>query len=292
MAPPFQNHSLSTEWKKFNITEDTETRECWHRSKGKTELYPVFWTELSLHMKQWENTSSKGTEQSQKEHWNIYWTLRLKSNLQELGAHGCVLSSPSPDPWHRRHLPSPWYSCYKIYVCIWFPDNICHSHCLQGLSCPFVFPKCFFYQNYQKSLHSVIDLCHAAVLVTFMHWRDLFFFWQHYTAPYFLPQNSHLIHLKWLMCDQQFTSRSKRCNIWSFARGMSTASQRSIMFCSPQSCHTSTPCTSSDNLVPKQLQVSSFWGVKSWKHLKQISRDCSPLNLWIFLYSVKKKKKD
>lgn len=39
------------------------------------------------------------------------------------------------------------------------------------------------------------------------------------------------------------------------------------------------PQHANDNPVPKQLQVSSFLGVKPWKHLEQISRDCGPLNL-------------
>lgn len=93
------------------------------------------------------------------------------------------------------------------------------------------------------------------------------------------------------MCDQQFTRMSKRCNIWSFASSLSTVTQRSIMFCSFQSCHVSTPHPPDDNPVPKQLQASSFWGVKPQIHLKQISRDCSPLNLWIFLCWEEKTKK-
>lgn len=223
---------------------------------------------------------------------NIYWTLRLKSNLQELGAHGCVSSSPSPDSWHRRHLPSPWDSCYKICISIF-----CFQIAFSILSVCQAYRVHLSFQNAFLSKPSKItSYCNWSLLCWcisyFLGWCDFFFFFSGSITlhHFFLPLNSQLIHLKWLMCDQQFTSRSKRCSIWSFERGMSTASQRSIMFCSSQSCHMSIPYTSNDNLVPKQLPVSSFWGVKPWKHLKQISRDCSPLNLWIFLYSVWKKR--
>lgn len=35
--------------------------------------------------------------------------------------------------------------------------------------------KMFFYPKHLKSLYTLIDLCYAVLLVTFMHWCDLFF---------------------------------------------------------------------------------------------------------------------
>lgn len=148
------------------------------------------------------------------------------------------------------HLPDTasikFMSVFSVFGCH-FPSSV-----FAKLILFICLSKMFFYQNHQKSLHTVIDLCYAAVLATFMCWCDLVFSGS-ITLYHFLPQNYQLIHLKWLMCDQQFTSRSKRCNIWSFVSGMSTVSQTSIMFHSPQSCHMSTPYPSNDNLVPKKL---------------------------------------
>ena len=51
-----QNHSPSTERKKWNNTEDTKTRESVYCFKLKTELDLVFWIELSL---DWALTAHK-----------------------------------------------------------------------------------------------------------------------------------------------------------------------------------------------------------------------------------------
>lgn len=151
------------------------------------------------------------------------------------------------------------------------------------------YPVHFFFQNVLLSKTSKItlylhsSLCYAVLLVTFMHCYDALFF-LHYLFPAKLSVNLSQGNHVW----PQFTSMSKRGNIWSFANGMSTATQKSIMFCSFQSCHVSAPHPSNDNSIPKQFRVSSFWGVKPQIYLKQISRDCSPLSLWIFLCSGKK----
>lgn len=109
---------------------------------------------------------------------------RFKSTLQELGAHGwCLLHHQIHGLEGIFHLPdtvaikfmsafsvSRWHFPFPVFA------RLILSICLS---------KVFFYQNHQKSLHTVIDLCCAAVFVTFMCWCDFFFFWQHYTAPFF-----------------------------------------------------------------------------------------------------------
>lgn len=99
---------------------------------------------------------------------------RLKSNLQELGAHGwCLLHHQIHGLEGIFHLPdtiakkfmsafsvSRWHFPFPVFA------RLILSICLS---------KVLFYQNHQKSLHTVIDLCCAAVFVTFMHWCDFFF---------------------------------------------------------------------------------------------------------------------
>lgn len=55
--------------------------------------------------------------------------------------------------------------------------------------------KMLFYPKHLKSLYTLIDLCYAVLLVTFMHWYDLFFLAALHCTIY-LTQNSQLIHLK------------------------------------------------------------------------------------------------
>jgi len=167
-----------------------------------------------------------------------------------------MLSSPSsPDSCLSRYLPSPLYSCCMFYFQIAFSIlSVCQVY-LVHLSFQNVFPS-----QTSKITLLLIDHCYAILLVTSVHWCDLFFLAALHCTIY-LPQNSLLIYLKRIMCDQKVTSMSKRCNIWFFASDMPTVTQRSVIFCSFQSCHVSTSQHPSDNPVPKQFQVSSLWGV-------------------------------
>lgn len=106
---------------------------------------------------------------------NIYWTLRLKSNLQELGAHGCVSSSPSPDSWHRRHLPSPWDSCYKICISIF-----CFQIAFSILSvCQAYLVHLSFQNAFLSKPSKITSYCNWSLLCWcisyFLGWCDFFF---------------------------------------------------------------------------------------------------------------------
>lgn len=90
-------------------------------------------------------------------------TGNLKSNLQEPGARECVLSSPSPGSWLRRHFPSPLYSCYKIYVCIF-----CFQMAFSILSVCQAYPVHLCFQNVFLSKPSKItSYCNWSLLCCF-----------------------------------------------------------------------------------------------------------------------------
>lgn len=138
-----------------------------------------------------------------------------KSNLQEI-EHECMLFSPSsPDSCLRRHLSSPLYSCYKIYVC-----TFCFQMVFSILNVSQIYLVYLSFQNVFLSKTSKITL--------YFNWSLLCWFTSYFYAlvdsfflsalhcTIYLLQNSQLIHLKWIVWDQKFTSMSKRCNIWKW----------------------------------------------------------------------------
>lgn len=277
----FPNLSPGTGRKKWKNTADTETTERVYYFKVKTGLDRVFWIELSLHLKQWENTSCKQGSRNIKMTNRNLWTRATCKRHWHMGTCCLLLHYQTHALEDVCH---PLYTVAKKFMSVFFVSGWHFPFSVFArLTLSICSSKMFFYPKTSKiTLYFHSSLCYAVLLVTFMHWYE--FFSLHYLFPAKLSVNLSQRNNVW----PQFTSMSKRGNIWSFANGMSTATQRSIMFCSFQSCHVSTPHPSNDNSVPRQLKVSSFWGVKPQIHLKQISRDCSPLSLWTFLCSGKK----
>lgn len=186
-------------------------------------------------------------------------TSMYKSNLQEIGAHGCMLSSPSPPgSCLRRHLPSLLYSCYKIYACIF-----CFHMAFSILSVCQPYLVHLSFQNVFLSKTSKITLYFnwslLCCFISYFYALVWFIFSGSITLHYLFAAKLELIHLKWIMCDQNFTSMIKRCNTWSFASGTSTVTQRSIMFCFFQSCHVSTPNPPVTTWSLRNFKYLHFW---------------------------------
>lgn len=99
-----------------------------------------------------------------------------KSNLQEIGHMGASFLLLHHQIHVLEDVCHPLYTVAVKFMSLFF---VSRGHfpfsVLPGLSCPFVLPKCFSTQNIKKSLYTLIDLCYAVLLVTFMHWCDLFF---------------------------------------------------------------------------------------------------------------------
>lgn len=107
------------------------------------------------------------------------------------------------------------------------------------------------------------------------------FFWQHYTAPFFC----HKTLSESISSDSCVTSNSPAGvedatygPLWVECLQFLRASLCSVLLKAVICLHPTPPMTT----LPLSNCIFSSWGLRPWKHLKQISRDCSPLNLWIF----------
>lgn len=174
----FQNQLPCTEKKKWNNTEDRETREreCAYvlsQVENWTGSCLLDWA-LAAHkatrkhlMQKEQNRASRNIKTSK---GNMY-----KSNLQEIEAHGWMLSFPSsPDACLRRYPP---YRAAIKFMCVVFVSRWHFPFSLFARLILSICPsKMFFHPKHLKWLYTLIDLCYAVLLVTFMHWCDFFLF--------------------------------------------------------------------------------------------------------------------